>query len=275
MERPGWAPAELDLDRPNAARMYDYYLGGSHNFAVDRELAGRVLEAWPDMPRAAQANRAFLRRAVRYLAGQGIRQFLDIGSGIPTVGNVHEVAQAINPDARVVYVDIDPVAVAHSRAILAGNPNATVIQADARRPEQIVGDPEVGRLLDLDRPVAVLLLAFLHFFQDDAEAEALVRGLRDVLAPGSYLVISHASYDDMPTDVRERLEGLYTRTPTPVRSRTREQIADFFAGFDLVEPGLVYVPAWRPEGPGDLWHDEPDRVHGFAGVGRKPERRRE
>ena len=134
MERPAWAPAELDLDRPNAARMYDYYLGGSHNFAVDRELAGQVLEAWPDMPRAAQANRAFLRRAVRFLAAQGIRQFLDIGSGIPTVGNVHEVAQAAAPDARVVYVDTDPVAVAHSRAILAGDPQTAVVQADGRDP---------------------------------------------------------------------------------------------------------------------------------------------
>ncbi|HET8632390.1 MAG TPA: SAM-dependent methyltransferase [Thermomicrobiales bacterium] len=275
MSNPSWAPEGVPLDRPSVARMYDFFLGGYHNFAIDRAVAEQVVAAYPDFPLIMRANRAFLRRAVTFLASQGIDQFLDLGSGIPTVGNVHEVAQAINPDARVVYVDIDPVAVAHSRAILAGNPNATVIQADARRPEQIVGDPEVGRLLDLDRPVAVLLLAFLHFFQDDAEAEALVRGLRDVLAPGSYLVISHASYDDMPTDVRERLEGLYTRTPTPVRSRTREQIADFFAGFDLVEPGLVYVPAWRPEGPGDLWHDEPDRVHGFAGVGRKPERRRE
>ena len=132
MERPAWAPAELDLDRPNAARMYDYYLGGSHNFAVDRELAGKVLEAWPDMPRAAQANRAFLRRAVRFLADQGVRQFLDIGSGIPTVGNVHEVAKAAAADARVVYVDTDPVAVAHSRAILARDERTTVVQADGR-----------------------------------------------------------------------------------------------------------------------------------------------
>ena len=141
MERPAWAPAELDLDRPNAARMYDYYLGGSHNFAVDRELAGRVLEAWPDMPRAAQANRAFLRRAVRFLADQGVRQFLDIGSGIPTVGNVHEVAQAAAPDARVVYVDTDPVAVAHSRAILAGDPQTAVVQADGRDPVGLLAHP--------------------------------------------------------------------------------------------------------------------------------------
>ena len=146
MERPAWAPAELDLDRPNAARMYDYYLGGSHNFAVDRELAGRVLEAWPDMPRAAQANRAFLRRAVRFLAERGVRQFLDIGSGIPTVGNVHEVAQAAAPDARVVYVDTDPVAVAHSRAILAGDAQTAVVQADGRDPAGLLVHP--GR----DRP---------------------------------------------------------------------------------------------------------------------------
>lgn len=270
MSNPSWAPAGVPLDRPSVARMYDYFLGGYHNFAIDRAVAEQVVATYPDFPLIMRANRAFLRRAVLYLAAQGIDQFLDLGSGIPTVGNVHEVAQAVNPAARVVYVDIDPVAVAHSRAILAGNANASVIQADARQPEQIFGDPEVRRLLDLDRPVAVLVLAFLHFLQDDAEAEGLMRGLRDAVAPGSYLVVSHASYDDLPADVRERLEGLYTRTPTPVRSRTREQIAGFFAGFELVEPGLVYVPAWRPEGPEDLWYDEPERVHGYGGVGRKP-----
>jgi SAM-dependent methyltransferase len=274
VSNPSWAPEGVSLDRPSVARMYDFFLGGYHNFAIDRAVAEQVVAAHPDFPLIMRANRAFLRRAVTFLAAQGIDQFLDLGSGIPTVGNVHEVAQAINPDARVVYVDIDPVAVAHSRAILAGNPNVAAIQADARRPEQIVADPEVRRLLDFDRPLAVLVLAFLHFLQDDAEAEALMRGLRDALAPGSYLVISHASYDDMPADVRERLEGLYARTPTPVRSRTREQIADFFSGFELVEPGLVHVPAWRPEGPGDIWHDEPERVHGFGAVGRKPGPRR-
>ena len=163
MERPAWAPAELDLDRPNAARMYDYYLGGSHNFAVDRELAGKVLEAWPDMPRAAQANRAFLRRAVRFLLDQGVRQFLDIGSGIPTVGNVHEVAQAAAPDARVVYVDTDPVAVAHSRAILAGDAQTAVVQADGRDPAGLLAHPGVTGLLDLRRPVGLLMVALLHF----------------------------------------------------------------------------------------------------------------
>ncbi len=269
MDRPTWAPGDIALNRPSAARMYDYYLGGAHNFAVDRQAADQALALWPELPLIMQANRAFLRRAVQFLVARGIDQFLDIGSGIPTVGNVHEIALAANPAARVVYVDIDPVAVAHSRAILRDDPRVAVVQADARRPGAILAHPDVQRLLDRDRPLAVLLVALLHFIPDDAEARGLVRQLRDALAPGSYLALSHASTEGMPQESREH-ERLYNRTPTPMRMRSRAEIARFFEGFDLVEPGVVYIPLWRPEGPDDLFLEAPERCTGFAGVARKP-----
>lgn len=269
MSKPVWVPDDIPLDRPSAARMYDYYLGGHHNFEIDRQVAAQAVAMWPDLPLIMQANRAFLRRAVGYLTEEGIAQFLDIGSGIPTAGNVHEVAQRADPAARVVYVDMDPVAVAHSRAILRGNPGAAVIQGDAQRQEQILDHPHVRRLIDRGQPLAVLLVALLHFVADDEVAQRAVRVLREALAPGSYLVISHASYEGMPEESRAH-ERLYTRTPTPMRMRSRDDIAGFFDGLDLVEPGLVYIPLWRPEGPDDLFLERPERCTGFAGVGRKP-----
>lgn len=265
---PKWGSSEIPLDKPSAARMYDYYLGGSHNFELDRQMAEQAIALWPDLPLIMQANRAFLRRAVNYLLNQGVDQFLDIGSGIPTVGNVHEVAQLANPAARVVYVDIDPVTVAHGQAILQGSSNVTTIQADVRQPEQILSHPVTRSLLDFDRPVAVLLVALLHFIPDDAEASRAVAVLRGALAPGSYLAISHASYEGMPAESREH-EQLYTRTPTPLKTRSRLDIQRLFDGFEFVEPGLVYIPLWRPEGPDDLFLDQPERCTGFAGVARK------
>src|SRR5918911_1136740 len=169
MPTPKWISSDIPLDKPSAARMYDYYLGGSHNFELDRKMAEQAIALWPDLPLIMQTNRAFLRRAVNYLVSQGVEQFLDIGSGIPTVGNVHEVAQLANPSARVVYVDIDPITVAHSQAILQDVANVATIQADVRRPEQILGHPATRRLLDFERPMAVLLVALLHFIPDDAE----------------------------------------------------------------------------------------------------------
>ena len=264
MERPSWVPAGLDLDRPNAARMYDYYLGGSHNFAVDREVAVRAIEAWPDMPRVMQANRAFLRRAVRYLAGQGVRQFLDIGSGIPTVGNVHEVARAATPEARVVYVDTDPIAVAHSRAILAGDEYTAVVQADGRDPEALLADAHLRGLLDLDQPVGLLMVALLHFVPDDQDPPGILARYRSLLAPGSYLVVSHASTEGSPD--RAPVQELYRQTPTPIQLRSRADITRLFAGFELVEPGVVYLPEWRPEYPEDA-EEDPRWVSGFCGIG--------
>jgi SAM-dependent methyltransferase len=266
MERPSWAPLDIDLNRPSAARVYDYYLGGSHNFAADRRMAQEAMRMWPELPQIMQTNRAFLRRAVQYVVGAGVRQFIDIGSGIPTAGNVHEVAQRAAPDARVVYVDVDPVAVTHSRAILGGDPRTAVVQADLRDPDRVLGDPAVRDLIDLRQPVAVLLVAVLHFIPTSDDPAGVVARFWDAVAPGSYLVISHASYEGQP-DLTTTHQRLYTRTATPITMRSRAEIADLFNGFKLVDPGLVYLPLWRPEPEDDL--DHPERTTGFAGVGRK------
>lgn len=265
MRDPSW-PLDPDT-RPSVARMYDYLLGGHHNFPADRAAAEQMVALMPDFPLIMAANRAFLRRAVNFLLSEGITQFLDIGSGIPTVGNVHEVAQATRPDARVVYVDIDPVAVTHSAALLAGNPNATVIQADARQPDQIIGHPEVRRLLDFRRPLGVLLVAFLHFVPDDEEAIQIVRRLTDAVAPGSYVAISHAIHTYAP-DVEGRGVAVYNRSNTPIMMRSPERVRRFYEPLDLVEPGLVLIPLWRPESPDDVFLHEPRRSGMLAGVGR-------
>lgn len=254
--------------------MYDYYLGGHHNFPVDRAAADQVIAAFPDMPLVAQANRSFLRRAVRFLIEAGITQFLDLGSGIPTVGNVHEVAQSVRPDARVLYVDLDEVAVTHGRALLANNPNATVIQADARRPETIFEHEETRRLLDVTRPLGVLVVALLHFIPDDIEAEKLMHSLYDLVAPGSYFAFTHAMTE--PTVVLtpeglERASSVYQRSTAPFAARSRERIQRLVTHLALVEPGLVYLPLWRPEGPDDIFLNEPERTAGLAAVGRKTE----
>jgi hypothetical protein len=266
LSRPQWAPSGIDLSRPSAARVYDYYLGGSHNFAVDRKMADEAIRLWPELPAMMRANRRFLRRAVTYLGGQGITQFLDIGSGIPTVGNVHEIAQRENPQARIVYVDNDPVAVTHSRAILAQTPGAVVVEADLRDPDEIVDDPQVRELLDLGRPVALLLVAVLHFVPEQDDPYAAVAALCDRLPTGSHLVISHASSDGQP-ELAATHQKLYERTPTPMSMRTGEQIARFFSGLRMVPPGLVPIPLWRPdEGAANV---AGERMVGYAGVGFK------
>jgi hypothetical protein len=265
MTRPSWAPDAVDLDNPSGARVYDYYLGGSHNFAVDREMARQAIELWPDLPQIMQANRAFLRRAVRYVVSQGITQLLDIGSGIPTEGNVHQVAQAAAPGARVVYVDIDPVAVAHSRAILAGNANADIVQADLADVDSIMRDPRAMRLLDSDKPIGVLMVAMLHFVPDAAEPAKILERYREMMAPGSYLVISHATHEGRPDQAGSHT-ALYQRTPTPMNMRSRAEVQSFFSGFDLVDPGVVFLPQWRPD---SAVVDRPERFTGYAGVGRR------
>ncbi|MEV7203182.1 SAM-dependent methyltransferase [Streptomyces griseoluteus] len=268
MERPAWAPRSIDISVPSVSRMYDYYLGGSHNFEVDREAARKAMEFLPGLPKIMQANRAFLRRAVRFAAEQGIDQYLDVGSGIPTFGNVHEIAQAARPGAHVVYVDHDPVAVAHSQAVLAGNEAAGVVAADLRRPREILTSPEVARLIDLDRPVALLLVAVLHFLEDADEPHRAVAELRAALAPGSLLILTHASYEGIPLP-EERAEGavdVYRDIRNPLVMRPRDEIARFFDGFELLDPGLVHLPDWRPESARE---DEDDfAFSGFAGVGR-------
>jgi hypothetical protein len=265
VSRPSWAPAEIDLTRPSAARVYDFYLGGFHNFAADRQMAQEAMRVWPELPKIMQANRGFLRRAVNTLVRSGVDQFIDIGSGIPTVGSTHEVAQQENRAAKVVYVDVDPVAVAHSRAILSASDNTVVVQADLRQPERILTDPAVLEIIDLDRPIAVLLVAVLHFVSDEEDPAAIIARLRAAMAPGSFLVISHATYDR--EQVRnEHHRRLYSRTATPMNMRSREQIANFFNGFTLLEPGLVPLQAWRPE-TAPVTADNLASIGGFAGVG--------
>ncbi|KAB1943063.1 hypothetical protein F8271_10515 [Micromonospora sp. ALFpr18c] len=266
MQRPDWAPDTIDIERPSVARMYDYYLGGSHNFAADRAAAQAMVAAVPEAPLMAQANRAFLRRAVHHLTEAGIRQFLDIGSGIPTVGNVHEIAQRIDPESRVVYVDVDPVAVAHSREILAGNDRAVVVQEDLRHPEAILNHPEVRKLLDLSQPVAVMIVAVLHFVSDDDRPAELLATLRDALAPGSYLVLSQASDDGRSADERAEAERVYRRTDSPLWIRSRAELTALFDGFELLDPGVVWVPQWRPDTPDSA--EDAERAVFMGGVGR-------
>ncbi|WP_030378476.1 MULTISPECIES: SAM-dependent methyltransferase [unclassified Streptomyces] len=268
MERPAWAPRNIDISVPSVSRIYDYYLGGSHNFEVDRQAARKAMEFLPGLPRIMRANRAFLRRAVRYAVAEGVTQFLDIGSGIPTHGNVHEVAQEAHPGARVVYVDHDPVAVAHSQAVLGRNPDADVVAADLLKPRDILASPELGRLIDLNRPVALLLVAILHFVEDANDPYRAVAELRDALAPGSLLVLTHASYEGIPLPA-ERAEGavdVYKDIRNPLIMRSREEIARFFEGYDMVEPGLVPMADWRPDTARE--DEDPYAFAGFAGVGR-------
>ncbi|MFE9116591.1 SAM-dependent methyltransferase [Streptomyces sp. NPDC007172] len=269
MERPAWAPQGIDISVPSVSRIYDYYLGGSHNFEVDREAAREAMRFMPGLPKVMQANRAFMRRAVRFAVDEGITQFLDIGSGIPTFGNVHEVAHAADPDARVLYVDHDPVAVAHSQAVLEGNDLAGIAAADLRKPQDILSAVESSQLLDLSRPVALLLVAVLHFVEDQDDPYGAVAALRDALAPGSVLVLTHAAYEGIPLSEEEAggTVGVYRNIKNPLVMRSREEIAGFFEGYEMLEPGLVSMPLWRPEGEAD--QEDPYAFSGFAGVGRK------
>ncbi|MEU2953752.1 SAM-dependent methyltransferase [Streptomyces xanthochromogenes] len=269
MERPAWAPQGIDISVPSVSRIYDYYLGGSHNFEVDREAAREAMRFMPGLPKVMQANRAFMRRAVRFAVDEGITQFLDIGSGIPTFGNVHEVAQSANPEARVLYVDHDPVAVAHSHAVLEGNGRAGIAAADLRKPQDILSAAEDSQLLDPSRPVALLLVAVLHFVEDQDDPYTAVATLRDALAPGSLLVLTHAAYEGIPLSEEEAggTVGVYRNIKNPLVMRSREEVTGFFDGFEVLEPGVVSMPLWRPEGEAD--QEDPYAFSGLAGVGRK------
>ncbi len=268
-ERERWRGLGIDIDRPSAARVYDYYLGGSSNFAVDRELAHRVAAAVPWVNEMARNNRAFLRRAVRFCAARGIRQFLDIGSGTPTVGNVHEVAQRANPASRVVYVDNEPVAVAHAELQLGQerNDRATVVQSDLRTPEIIFDDPRTRKLINFDEPVAVLMVAILHFIPDSDDPLDVIARYRERMAPGSYLALSHVTEDVHPEKIRQ-LVDVYQDSTNPVVTRTKEQVTQLFTGFDLIEPGIVWTSEWHPETPEQVG-DHPEQSAVYAGVGRR------
>jgi O-methyltransferase involved in polyketide biosynthesis len=240
--------AEVDPEKPSPARIYDFWLGGSQNFAADREVARRTAEAMPHVPAAAWANRAFLRRVVHHLvAEQGITQLLDLGSGVPTVGNVHEVAQQANPDARVVYVDIDPVAVAHARALLDGTPGVVPILADMRQPETVLSHPLLHDTLDLTRPVAVLMFAVLHFI-DDEQASAVVHAFMDAVTDGSFLAISHGIPDRVAPETGSAMARDYAaNTGVSYYSRTPQQIAAWLTGLQIQPPGVVPIDQWRPD----------------------------
>jgi len=249
------------------ARLCDYFLGGAHNFAVDRQLAEAIAGIAPTIADTVRSHRAFLRRAVRFLVANGVTQFLDIGSGIPTVGNVHDIARRADPSACVVYVDIDPIAVSHSRVILAGDPRTAVIQADARDTDRILGDPETGQVLDLDQPIAVLLVGVLDYVADEHDPAGIVDRLRAAVCPGSYFAIVNATRDNQPTEVLEA-QKLLGRTGTPIHPRSRQELLAQFAGLTLVEPGLVHPPLWRPDSPLDV-DGRPERFSALAGIGRK------
>lgn len=266
---PDWVPPGVDTRRANPARVYDYWLGGTHNFLADQDVGRAVIATDPNTGAVIRANRSFLGRAVRFLAAAGIRQFLDIGSGIPTQGNVHEIALQAAPGSRVVYADIDPVAVAHSRAILGGNGSAVIIEADLRDPGKILADPDTQSLIDFSEPVGLLLSAVLQFISDDDDPWQITNVLRDAIPPGSYLVVSHITHEGDPAKTRA-IEKVYTRgVPTGGGFRSRDEILRFFGGFELVEPGLVFVPQWRPDSPGDLPAD-PGNFWVLGGVARKP-----
>ena len=250
----------------SVARIYDYWLGGHDNFAADRAAALKVSEAAPEAQLMAVENRRFLRRAVRYLAADaGITQFLDIGTGLPTQGNVHQVAQDISPAARVVYVDNDPMVLAHSRALKTGG-DTMVIEADLRNPRAILDHPGTRKLIDFGQPLAVLLVAVLHFISDDDDPGAIAAAIRDALPPGSYLVLSHVS-GDIRRESAASAAVHYKKVTADATLRGREEILRFFAGLELIEPGVVQVPYWRPDEPEPA---DAGKVWILGGVGRKP-----
>jgi hypothetical protein len=254
----------VDVSKPNPARVYDCLLGGANNFEVDRGLAKRLIEMVPDVAFTVIENRSFLRRAVAFLAKAGIDQFLDLGSGIPTVGNTHEVAQQINPACRVLHVDQEAVAVARSDLLPADNPKADVLRADVRRPAEVLRDPKTKAMLDFGRPVAILMFAVVHFMDADDKPADVTRTYRDATVPGSYLALSHITSDGHP-DIIDAVAEYSTKAAMEGNLRGRDEILAFFDGYDLVEPGVVFTPEWR----GELNVCEPWRSAVYAGIGRK------
>lgn len=268
------APPGVDTSRPSIARVYDFMLGGKDNFVVDRQAGEMALKITPDGPEAARASRAFLRRVVRYLVAEaGIRQFLDLGSGLPTQGNVHEIAHEIDTSVRVVYVDNDPMVLAHARALLAEAPTTTVVQADIREPGRILEHPEVRELIDFDQPVGLLLLAILHHLNDHEDPGGIAARLIGRLVPGSYVAISHFHNpgEARPDASRKALEveKVFNQTLGTGRWRTMAEIHGYLSGLELIEPGVVPLAEWRPV-PGEI-PDQTDTYYTFVGgVARKP-----
>jgi hypothetical protein len=270
---------ELDpqQDRPHSARIYDYMLGGKDNYRVDREAAAQSLAAFPSALIAARSNRSFMHRATRLLARRGLRQWLDIGTGIPTSPNLHEVAQSIAPDARVVYADNDPIVLAHSRALMSSSTGGRTAYIDGNvlDPNSILDAPQLTETLDLSRPVVLSLVALMHFVPDDEDPHGIVRRLLDRLPSGSVLALAHGTPDFDP-EAMARIEQIYAAAGTPVKTRSRAEIEKFFDGLDLLEPGVVPVHRWHPEevAHGAFYIDTGDisdaEVGNYAGVAIKP-----
>jgi hypothetical protein len=265
----GFPLSEIDTTRPHPARMYDAYLGGKDNYGADREAVRQILRHWPEVRAMARANRAFMQRMVRFLAGEmGIRQFLDIGTGIPSAGNVHEVAGQVAPGCRVIYVDNDPIVHVHANALLTGSGTTSIVLADLRDPETILSHPKVRELIDFSRPVALLLIAILHFITEEENPGRIVATLQDALPSGSFLALSHGTADFHPPGTASEAAASYETATAPLVLRTFDQVSAFFDGSELVEPGLVQAPLWRPDGkpprPKDL-----AKIGIYAGVSRK------
>ena len=261
----------IDTTKPHTARIYDYYLGGKDNFAADRRTAERAMESWPAVRTAVRENRAFLGRAVRFLVAEaGIRQFLDIGTGLPSANNVHEVAQGLVPSCRVVYVDNDPIVLAHARALLTSSPQGKTayIHADLREPEKILADPVTTATLDFSQPIALMLVAVLHFVPDEAQPRRIVDTLLDALPPGSYLVATHVTDEHAP-DTLAGAGRAYQERGLTGQIRTSEEFAELaFRGLEMADPGLTLVSEWRPGGTGP--RPMPWEVNAYGGAGRKP-----
>ncbi|WP_345635056.1 SAM-dependent methyltransferase [Rugosimonospora acidiphila] len=262
----------LDTEVAHPARRYNYWLGGKDNFAADRESGDLLAKSYPAARTAARANRAFLQRAVRYLAAEvGIRQFLDIGTGLPTADNTHEVAQRILPDSRVVYVDNDPMVMTHARALLHSTPQGRTryLEQDLRNPERILSHPDLVDTVDLDQPVALMLVAIVHFLPDQATARDIVATLLGALPSGSYLTMSCATKDFLTPELAANWDATLRNGQSDVYPRERAEFAEFFSGLDLLEPGIVPVSEWRPD-PDATERPAPLEASIFGAVGRKP-----
>jgi O-methyltransferase involved in polyketide biosynthesis len=264
----GWLPTVIDTKTPHIARVYDYVLGGKDHFAADREAAELILKGNPGMRETCLEQRAFLRRAVRHAVGLGIRQFIDIGTGLPTQENTHEVAQAIAPETRVAYIDNDPIVLTHARVLMADRHHGRTvfIQADVRDPQRLLADPALVDLIDFTEPVAVLMVGLLHFLPDYEQPAAIVKAILDAVPSGSYLVASHGTPDFAP-ELGRATQAAYQNSSIPCRTRTRDEVLEVLSGIELVEPGLVLLAEWHPDG-GEV--PAGHQIITYAAMGRKP-----
>ena len=260
-EDPSWVPPDIDITKPSPARMYDYALGGKDNFEVDRKAVEQVAQVLPDFRHLAKLNRMFLVNAVRIMAEAGVKQFIDIGTGIPTSPNVHEMAREVHPDARVVYVDNDPIVMAHNRALRATVDGVITVQHDARQPDAIIADPKVRELIDFQQPVGMLFVAVLHFVRRDLAADVVAR-FRSAVPAGSYLAISAACTEGMDPQVVAKTEAVYQNAAAQIVFRTAAQVEQLFEGLEVLEPGIADVSRWRVD-------EQTAEIHVYAGIGRK------